>query len=287
MTNDSGTVTQTYQYDAFGNQLNANPADTNPIRYCGEYYDTETGTYYLRARYYSPTLGRFTQRDPHWNTGNMLYGDDPVTMSRGILNSGAYYVPSMLAVRQSGNLYVYCINNPVLFADNAGEFANTVFGALFGAVNGGIGAALMKKDITNAMISGAIGGAVAGFGLDTGGLGWVVAFAALGGFSGNVADQMLNGTRWEDVKWNNAGISAVVSGFFGTGTYSIDKLMKSAFSTYIPQGSNLLYQLMDSLKYSIKELDKIVFAQFLTNAFLESPKWVIDVTIGKAKGELG
>ena len=39
-------------------------ADPNPFRYCGEYFDRETGTYYLRARYYSPGTGRFTQEDP-------------------------------------------------------------------------------------------------------------------------------------------------------------------------------------------------------------------------------
>ena len=38
--------------------------DPNPFRYCGEYFDKETGTYYLRARYYSPETGRFTQEDP-------------------------------------------------------------------------------------------------------------------------------------------------------------------------------------------------------------------------------
>lgn len=38
--------TQSYQYDAFGNQLTANETDTNPFRYAGEYYDGETGNIY-------------------------------------------------------------------------------------------------------------------------------------------------------------------------------------------------------------------------------------------------
>ncbi|MBQ1554791.1 MAG: hypothetical protein IIZ68_04970 [Clostridia bacterium] len=38
-------------------------ADPNPFRYCGEYFDVESGAYYLRARYYGPSIGRFTQED--------------------------------------------------------------------------------------------------------------------------------------------------------------------------------------------------------------------------------
>jgi len=124
LTNSSGTVTRTYEYDAFGNQLNIDPTDTNPFRYCGEYWDAETGSYYLRARYYDSSIGRFTQEDPHWNTGNMVYGDDPAAMSRGMLDLEAeYYLPSVLATRQSGNLYIYCINDPIRCIDPSGEGA--------------------------------------------------------------------------------------------------------------------------------------------------------------------
>lgn len=38
---------------------NPDPNDSNVFRYCGEYFDKETGTYYLRARYYDPAIGRF------------------------------------------------------------------------------------------------------------------------------------------------------------------------------------------------------------------------------------
>ena len=31
----------------------------NPIRYCGYYYDIETGLYFLQTRYYDPETGRF------------------------------------------------------------------------------------------------------------------------------------------------------------------------------------------------------------------------------------
>jgi RHS repeat-associated protein len=53
-----------YAYDAWGNcttiyQANSELASLNPIRYRGYYYDTETGLYYLNARYYSPEWRRF------------------------------------------------------------------------------------------------------------------------------------------------------------------------------------------------------------------------------------
>jgi RHS repeat-associated protein len=62
LTNSSGTVTRTYAYDAFGNEKNPDPNDSNVFRYCGYYWDKETGTYYLRARYYDPAIGRFISR---------------------------------------------------------------------------------------------------------------------------------------------------------------------------------------------------------------------------------
>ena len=109
LVNAAGTVTRDYRYDAWGNQAETAEEDTNPFRYAGEYFDTETGNIYLRARYYDTSTGRFISEDPHWNPGNMIYGDDG--------NNG---VPDIAAVMQSGNLYGYCGNNPVNRIDNSG-----------------------------------------------------------------------------------------------------------------------------------------------------------------------
>ena len=38
-------------------------AELNPFRYRGYYYDTETGLYYLKTRYYDPEIGRFITID--------------------------------------------------------------------------------------------------------------------------------------------------------------------------------------------------------------------------------
>ena len=118
------TVTHTYLYDAFGNQLTTVADDTNPFRYCGEYYDSETENYYLRARYYDPGVGRFTQQDTHWNTANMIYGDTVQKLNVTVDAEGGEHftaIPQLLAIRQAGNLYGYCANNPVMYADPSGN----------------------------------------------------------------------------------------------------------------------------------------------------------------------
>ena len=64
MTDGSGSVAQTYAYDAYGNQTSSSGAISNPLRYAGQYFDAESGLYYLRARYYDPVTVQFLQRDP-------------------------------------------------------------------------------------------------------------------------------------------------------------------------------------------------------------------------------
>lgn len=60
----------TYTYDEWGyvkrvicGKDEEKLANTNPIRYRGYYYDTETGYYYLQSRYYDPSICRFINSD--------------------------------------------------------------------------------------------------------------------------------------------------------------------------------------------------------------------------------
>jgi RHS repeat-associated protein len=64
LTNATGTVTDTYDYDAWGNLINATGSTPNVFLYRGEQYDVDLGLYYLRARYYNPASGRFLVSDP-------------------------------------------------------------------------------------------------------------------------------------------------------------------------------------------------------------------------------
>ena len=171
----SGSVTRRYDYDAFGNELevagNPSGTDANPFRYCGEYWDNETETYYLRARYYDPSIGRFLSEDTHWNPSNMTYGDNPVKWnereSNDPLGLNTYtLVPNITAIMQSGNLYAYCLNNPLLYQDPGGEsiiLTCIIVGAIIGAVAGG-GYAAYKSHQELGYVNGwwVLGGAAAG-----------------------------------------------------------------------------------------------------------------------------
>ena len=97
LANSSGAIIKRYKYDSFGVEENPGIFDTNVFRYCGEYYDVETKTIYLRARYYDAETGRFTQQDG-WS----------------------YAVPGFLL---SLNLYTYCWNNPVKYVDPSGHWS--------------------------------------------------------------------------------------------------------------------------------------------------------------------
>ena len=91
LASSTGAILWRYDYDGFGNEreiAGQDPAqDANPFRYCGEYFDKETGSIYLRARYYNPVMGRF-------------YSEDPI--------------------RDGLNWYAYGSNNPLFYLDPFG-----------------------------------------------------------------------------------------------------------------------------------------------------------------------
>jgi RHS repeat-associated protein len=88
ITDKNQGVRNEYYYDAFGNVLEAQEEVHNRITYAGQQYDGIAGQYYLRARFYNPVIGRFTQEDTYRGDGL--------------------------------NLYAYCRNNPVGHYDPSG-----------------------------------------------------------------------------------------------------------------------------------------------------------------------
>ena len=65
LANGGGAVTDTYQFDAFGNQIASTGATPNTFPYSGEQVDNNVGGFYqLRARWYRPSNGRFLTMDP-------------------------------------------------------------------------------------------------------------------------------------------------------------------------------------------------------------------------------
>jgi RHS repeat-associated protein len=98
-------VTDTYNYDAFGNLLSSPGPTPNNYLYRGEQYDSELALYYLRARYYNPQSGRFLSRDPQ--DGNPR---DPVTLHK----------------------YLYAGGDPINWFDPTGREADEEYGLTSG-----------------------------------------------------------------------------------------------------------------------------------------------------------
>ncbi len=93
ITDSTGATVKTYQYDAFGNIINQTGTLVNPFTYTGREYDSESGLYYYRARYYDGRIGRFLQEDKE--TGQLT---TPLSL----------------------NLYAYVLNNPLIYLDPFG-----------------------------------------------------------------------------------------------------------------------------------------------------------------------
>ena len=109
-------MVQDYMYDAFGVEEAPDEADTNPFRYAGEYYDSEAGLTYLRARYYAPVTGRFTSEDPaqdglNWYSycaGNPISYVDPSGQALILTNEAdAQYTVSLISKASGYNGYWY------------------------------------------------------------------------------------------------------------------------------------------------------------------------------------
>jgi hypothetical protein len=78
MVDENGNVTHKYQYDEFGGITQMEERDFNPFRYVGTYgvLFLNDHLYYMRARHYDPTIGRFLSEDPIWSTNLYPYADN-------------------------------------------------------------------------------------------------------------------------------------------------------------------------------------------------------------------
>jgi RHS repeat-associated protein len=95
VTDSTGALKASYAYDPWGRLLNPiDPLGTkDKFKFAGEALDPQTGLYYLRARYYDPSIGRFISKDPL---------------------AGSIFVPI------SSNRFAYALSNPLRYKDTLG-----------------------------------------------------------------------------------------------------------------------------------------------------------------------
>ncbi|WP_162259427.1 RHS repeat-associated core domain-containing protein [Phycicoccus sp. Soil803] len=124
LTDATGTVQATLTYDPYGSTTSATGSSTNPLKYAGQYQDTDTGLYYMRARYYDPTTASFLSRDPLEATTAQPYGyaaNDPIN-----LTDPSGQCPVCPAVAGAlwggfGNYFSQVMRNPQAECDPIGE----------------------------------------------------------------------------------------------------------------------------------------------------------------------
>ena len=109
-------------------QDNSSDHGPNNSHYSGGYNERKTDSYQLRLIVdYNLDLDCFVSEAVRLNTDNMIYVDNPVKINErenpyNPNNSVTFaYSPNINAVLQSGNLYVYCINNPLTYVDPSGN----------------------------------------------------------------------------------------------------------------------------------------------------------------------
>ncbi|MEM6398797.1 MAG: Ig-like domain-containing protein [Cyanobacteria bacterium P01_D01_bin.116] len=96
LTDASGGVVSTYDYDAYGELINSTGVVENKYLFAGEQFDEALGDYYNRARYYDAATGRFTRKDDY--EGRL---GEPLTLHK----------------------YIYAHDNPISFTDPLGLFS--------------------------------------------------------------------------------------------------------------------------------------------------------------------
>jgi RHS repeat-associated protein len=77
LVNTNGAVTDTWGYSAFGELASHTGSTVNPFLFNAQQFDQASGDYYLRARYYDQSNGRFISQDPFEG-----YNSDPVSLHR-------------------------------------------------------------------------------------------------------------------------------------------------------------------------------------------------------------
>jgi len=222
ITNDLSQLVAEYFYDAWGRQTDEDgtvySTYTEPLLLLGRGY---TGHEHLpwfnlinmNARLYDPVVGRFLSPDPY------------------------VQAPSEL---QNFNRYSYCMNNPLMYIDQDGEFWHIIIGAVIGGV---INVITNWDNIDNFWEGISAFGVGAGAGALTAinpALGAIVGGAATNA-ANSIIGQTGNGVGLGDVNWGTVGKQAGIGAAVGAVTYGVGSAInKTGLTDKILNGTGII-----------------------------------------------
>ncbi|KAB2673881.1 MAG: hypothetical protein DVB31_02875, partial [Verrucomicrobia bacterium] len=135
-TDAAGKLAWWRDVDAFGNPRGGQPAGNEPLGFAGRFHNAALGLYEMRARFYDPWLGRFTQEDPLEFAGGDM------------------------------NLYGYAGNNPLMRNDPTGKLAALEYAALIQDIASTLDGALHNAEFMAKLfgyVANRVGGGSGGF----------------------------------------------------------------------------------------------------------------------------
>ena len=254
LVNTSGVQVVAYTYDAWGNILSTtgSMATTlgadNPLRYRGYVYDTETGLYYLTSRYYNPSWCRFINADSQLNVKDGIIGF---------------------------NMFAYCNNNPVMYADPSGHsiiLACIIVGAIIGAAIGGYAAAKISEAKTGKVNGWAVAAGVVGGGVVGGLIGWgvgaaitAIGAAATGEAATAVAPVIEKATETYN-SWQSAENSLRET--IGSVLPKVERTFSTPFNDRIVDAFNNVSKTIAEAKYGYQGLSAFIATEVQRDAWL-------------------
>lgn len=227
----------------------------------------------------NPAIGRFLTEDAYWNPGNMIYGDNPqkINEHQDPMGLNLYtYVPDVAAIKQSGNLYTYCGNNPLLYVDENGEVWWVAIGAIAGAAVGAgldvykqmrAGADWNSLDIKSVLIAAGSGAASGALGATSFGLiGQIVGNTFISGTE-SITRDILYGNQ---INMNDALLSSVMGAVAGAaGGSGLQKgLINPGYNILNVSQKYFYVQTMQYIDRAVAETMAKEFAKGLTKGIL-------------------
>jgi RHS repeat-associated protein len=230
-TDGTGSLDYAAGYTPFGEPMWQQGSAPAPWGYTGEHWDANVGLLYLRARWYDPTVGRFTQADR--------------------------IVPNPLN-SQAWNRYAYGLNNPLRYTDPSGYFPLLAIGLIGGLVNLGADY-LITVHLQHEEYSAKQAGAAFGIGVAGGVLGALVVpvvGAGIGGLAATGAAGL--GIAGSEAIGGVVNVAAqmALSGVLNAGLNSTQRVLQRSATT----GCNVTLQMIkDDLRMNA-ERDVIIGA---------------------------